>query len=250
LTRVGGIDLAAEPKNTAACVIEGDRIASLVTAVRGEQHAVADDALVEIVAGCEKVGIDAPFGWPRPFVEAVVTHREGGPWPGRGEDDAAAFRRRLRLRATDEAVCALEDVGVTPLSVSTDRIGVAAFRCALLLDRIGDVDRTGRSGPVCEVYPAAALRRWYRDEAKGYKRDVQVRRKLVEQVAEDTGTDLGSFKATMVASDHAFDAFVCALVAIAVQRGETGAPDDEELAAEEGWIHVPAGDTPPQLSPS
>jgi len=246
LTRIGGIDLAAEARNTAACVIEDGAIATLVTAVRGEDAAVEDDALVEAVEGCEKVGIDAPFGWPRPFVQALTAHRAGKRWPGRRHDDAAAFRRDLRMRMTDKAVCDL-GIGVTPLSVSTDRIGVAAFRCALLLDRLGDVDRTGRSGPVCEVYPAAALRRWYGDEAKGYKRDVARRRELLERVAEETETDLGSFKATLVASDHAFDAFVCALVAVAVQRGDTPGPDDEELAGEEGWIHVPADGTRPAL---
>jgi hypothetical protein len=49
-------------------------------------------------------------------------------------------------------------LSVRPLSVSTDRIGVATFRCALLLDRLSHerrvkVDRsgrTGRVGPRCE----------------------------------------------------------------------------------------------------
>jgi hypothetical protein len=49
LTRIGGIDLAAEGRNTAACVIEDGAIAALATAVRGEQDAVEDDALVELV---------------------------------------------------------------------------------------------------------------------------------------------------------------------------------------------------------
>jgi predicted nuclease with RNAse H fold len=147
---------------------------------------------------------------------------------------------------TDQAVCDL-GIGVTPLSVCTDRIGVAAFRCALLLDRLDDVDRTGVTGPVCEVYPAAALRRWFGGDARGYKRDVQLRRKLLESLSEVACVDLGSFKATLVASDHAFDAFVCALVTIAVERGETAVPEDEDLAAEEGWIHVPVNDAPPAV---
>jgi Protein of unknown function (DUF429) len=44
----------------------------------------------------------------------------------------------------------------------------------------------------------------------------------------------------LVRTDHVFDAFVSALVARAVVAGDTIAPDDEDLAAEEGWIHVPS----------
>jgi hypothetical protein len=49
-------------------------------------------------------------------------------------------------------------------------------------------------------------------------------------------------RAQCAGSDHAFDAFVSALVARAVERGKTDRPRkrQRELARREGWIHVPA----------
>ena len=228
--KLAGIDLAAQAKNTALCVLDGRDIAELSTTG-------TDDMLVDGIRGCAKVGIDAPFGWPRPFVAAIAAHRDREAWPGR-DVEQESFRRSLRLRRTDEAVCEL-GIGVTPLSVSTDRIGVAAFRCALLLDRIGGVDRSGVTGKVCEVYPAAALRRWYGDDARGYRSDEARRDDLLRRMARASGLRVGSHRKTLVGIDHAFDALVSALVALAVKRRATSAPDDRALAAEEGWIHVP-----------
>src|SRR5712691_13071857 len=75
---------------------------------------------------------------------------------------------------------------LTPLSVSADRIGHVAMRCACLLALFAqqghDVDRGG-SGKIVEVYPAASLKAWglpYR----GYKRpeDTQALGKLVDEL--------------------------------------------------------------------
>lgn len=121
-----------------------------------------------VVAGVclmDKVGIDCPFGWPVPFVDAVRAHRDYEQWPGRGLP-AEKFLRRLKFRLTDELVW--EEVKTPPLSVSADRIAVPAMRCALLLDELGSVDRTGVRGQVVEVYPVASLHAW-RLPAKGYK---------------------------------------------------------------------------------
>src|SRR6185312_1661333 len=56
-----------------------------------------------------------------------------------------------------------EQLRLTPLSVSADRIAHVAFRCAVLLAKLdaadAPVDRSG-SGPVAEVYPAASLHGW------------------------------------------------------------------------------------------
>ena len=102
--------------------------------------------------------------------------REGGAGQARRPElrevaERASFRKRLSYRVTD-----LELMGssrVRPLSVSSDRIGVTTFRCALLLDRLKaerrkSVDRSGRRGLVAEVYPAAALSAWGM-ERRGYK---------------------------------------------------------------------------------
>jgi Protein of unknown function (DUF429) len=140
---------------------------------------------------------------------------------------------------------------VRPLSVSTDRIGVTTFRCALLLDRLGHerrvkVDRSGRTGRVAEVYPAAALDAWGLP-FKGYKGRAgrEVRGELVEAVGQDLGPGFGEDARKMCAdTDHALDALVSALVARAVAVGATRQPGRRQSGAakSEGWIHVPTDD--------
>lgn len=65
-----------------------------------------------------------------------------------------------------------EEVGISPLKVSADRIGATAMRCAFLLAALEaegvEIDRSGRTGAVVEVNPAAALTRW-RLPFAGYK---------------------------------------------------------------------------------
>jgi Protein of unknown function (DUF429) len=151
---------------------------------------------------------------------------------------------------TDLAIIDDPELSVRPLSVSTDRIGVTTFRCALLLDRLGHerrvkVDRSGRTGRVAEVYPAAALNAWGLP-FKGYKGRAgrEVRGELVEAVGR-LGRGFGNDARTMCAdSDHALDALVSALVARAVAVGATRQPDRRRSGAakREGWIHVPIDD--------
>ena len=93
-----------------------------------------------VLAGGGMVAIDAPFGWPVPFVEAVERHRAGLPF-----GDAPS--RSLRLRTTEQSI-----EGRPPLSVSSDRIATVAFRAARLLDALGGVRRDGQDR-VIEVYP-------------------------------------------------------------------------------------------------
>lgn len=247
--RTVGIDLAAQPVNTGMCVV--DWSARVVAAVAANSTAGGDSELVDIMCepGVAKVGIDAPFGWPDDFVEAIVAHHAGQHWPH--TVDAADHRRRLRLRLTDTVVAA--STGRTPMSVSADRIAVAAMRCALLqqlvVERTGDpttVDRSGTSGLVAEVYPAAALAVWGMDPT-GYKgagsiahhrRDV-----IVDALVDRTGLGVDpTQRAAMTDSDHLLDAFICAVVAAAVADGATAGPtgSDHARARREGWIHVPS----------
>src|SRR5262245_19568149 len=157
--RTLGIDLAASPARTAACTIVWTD-----SAVSGEIHSapIDDDDLLRLMRSADRVGIDCPLGWPVAFVDAIAAHRSGQPWPGRAAADQVAHRRGLVYRRTDEILAA---TGSRPLSVSTDRIGVVALRCALLLDAFAPSDGTAapdRSGAsvVAEVYPAAAMRHW------------------------------------------------------------------------------------------
>jgi hypothetical protein len=215
----------------------GARIALL------EPGDVDDARLLGLVAAEQpaRVGIDAPFGWPAPFVEALAAYAREGRFP------ADVDTPTLRLRVTDRETQRVAG-GAAPLSVATDYIGICAFRCARLLTALADgpVDRSGSGLPV-EVYPAAALRIWG-FPSRRYKgprpEDVARRHALVDAFREATGgwLELGDAEDMAIrASDHAFDALVAAVVARAVQVGRTLAiPETSRAAARaEGWIHLP-----------
>lgn len=235
-----GIDLAAQPKETAACVVEwaGDAARIAYLGVGADDRVLL--GLIDTHAPA-KVAIDAPFGWPAPFLRALTGFSTSGTWPI-GEE-----RRSLLFRTTDLVVKAT--TGRDPLSVSSDRIAICAMRCAGLLAAIrahAGLDRTG-GGLVAEVYPAAALRQWGFDP-RGYKgaepAKVEKRRELVGAVIASAGAWLAvtdEQQVLLAASDHLLDALVSALVGRAVELGRT-LPIPEEhraLAASEGWIHLP-----------
>ncbi|MDP9396835.1 MAG: DUF429 domain-containing protein [Actinomycetota bacterium] len=146
--------------------------------------------IIDLAAEVTKLGVDCPLGWPDDFVAFVNAHRIGdvvAPQDLAGKD----WRRRLAYRATDRAV--REATGLTPLSVTADRIGLTAMRGAGLLARLAKagqpVDRAG-GGVVVEVYPAASLHQW-RLPHKAYKgRDNSpTRERLLQQPA---GPQLGN----------------------------------------------------------
>jgi predicted nuclease with RNAse H fold len=245
--RTLGIDLAAQPPNTSACTIEWGPGRPIVSGLRSRMD---DDALLDAIGGADKVAIDAPFGWPDEFVDAVAAHRNRAGWPGSREDQDL-YRFQLSFRATDRRL--IEHGARRPLSVSTDLIGVVAMRCAYLLDRLAargePVDRAG-SGKVVEAYPAPALASWGLS-ATGYKSRVGAARlpELLSQLEEG----LGGLEMTMqqreaAGSDHnSFDALVCSLVARASALGLTQPPDpghEADRATREGWIHLPTNPLP------
>lgn len=153
-----GVDLAAADERTALAVVEWrDGEAE----VRRLQLGVSDDEIVAAVLAADHSGIDAPFGWPVPFISLIGEHARGSIALPEASPSTAQWRRTMVYRTTDEVVRA--ETGLIPLSVSADRIAHAAFRAALLLSRLASlglpVDRTGE-GKVAEMYPAACLRRW------------------------------------------------------------------------------------------
>src|SRR4051812_32809148 len=240
--RTLGIDLAAQPANTSVCAINWKPGAPAVSDLRS---GLDDEALLDAIADADKTGIDAPFGWPDEFVDAVAAHRDGTGWPGSGEDQDL-YRFQLSFRATDRRL--IEGGARRPLSVSTDLIGVVAMRCAYLLDRLAasgeTVDRAG-SGKVIEAYPAPALTTWGLS-ARGYKSRVGAARlpELLSQLEESLGgLEIGPLQRELAESDHnCFDALVCSLVARAAALGLTQSPEpgqEANRASREGWIHVP-----------
>jgi predicted nuclease with RNAse H fold len=235
-----GVDLAAEPAGTAIAWIDWSATGAVVRDLTGPAN---DDEVVAAIRQADKAGIDCPLGWPAEFVTFVQAHQTGNlvvPDGIVGRD----WRRRLAYRHTDLAVH--QRTGLMPLSVSADRIGHIAMRCAVLLARLSSsgqpVDRRG-TGTLVEVYPAAALKIWnlpYR----GYKRPPNraALAKLVDTLQQAAPwLSLGAYEPTCRRSDHALDAVIAALTARAVQLGLTTQPDQHQTqhATAEGWIAIP-----------
>jgi predicted nuclease with RNAse H fold len=235
-----GVDLAAEPARTARAAVEWAEGRAVVRAVALDS---SDADIVELSRGARAVGIDCAFGWPLEFAAFVQAHtqREVAPRALAGRD----WRRRLAYRETDRA--AREATGRWPLSVSTDRLGMTAMRCAELLEAFDtdgeEVDRSG-GGRLVEVYPAAALRHW-RIDTTGYKtrpEAVPAAVAALRRAAPWLEGPTDAF-ALMARSNDALDAVVAALNARAHALGATLPipPEHREAARAEGWIALPTG---------
>ena len=276
--RVAGVDLAAEPTGTALAVLRVEALStSGVTRVTLEslKLGVDDDTIVRATRDVQVIGIDCALGWPVDFVEFVSRHAAAAPSAAASATATAttpattttpataptpdlaplqvtptgdlAWRRRLAYRETDRVVAQL--TGARPLSVATDRLGMTALRCAVLLDRLaGDgrvVDRSGEHpSAVVEVYPAMALRVWGLARP-GYKATAEGRRALIADVERAAPwLVLGEHRALMLASGDALDAVLAALVAVTHVRGEGTRPTQAQAhrARVEGWIAIPTVD--------
>jgi hypothetical protein len=234
-----GVDLAAEPVRTAVAALEwgggGAVVRSLVLGA-------SDDDVVAASREATTIGIDCAFGWPLEFAAFVSAHTRReiiAPRTLAGRD----WRRRLAYRETDRAVKKVTKRW--PLSVSTDRLGMTAMRCAELLDAFAatgeDVDRSG-GGRLVEAYPAAALRLWGVDTT-GYKTRPEAVALAVEALRRAAPWLVlpADAAALMARSDDAFDAVIAALNARAHALGRTVPVPDElrEAAQAEGWIALP-----------
>ena len=235
-----GVDLAAEPRGTALAVIEWSQSSARLIQL---QLGVTDEPIVDIATRVDKIGIDCALGWPHDFVEFMVEYGNDS-LPTRQVDGGMDWRRRLAYRHTDRYV---RDVtGRWPLSVSTDRLGLTALRCAGLLTRMVaegiHVDRSG-TGVVVEVYPGASLRRWGLDTS-GYRTETRARARLVTALEADAPwLDVAGFQELIISSADALDAVIAALAARASWLGLCAGPPPEysAVARREGWIALPDG---------
>lgn len=235
-----GIDLSADPKKTGVATLEWTDDGATVTGIEVGRHTDAD--LGDLIEAVDKAGIDCPLGWPIAFVDYLIAHRAGG-----HDLVVPPTRHPLTNRATDLHL--RQSVRLQPLSVSADRIGAAAMRCAAILSGLTrkgiEIDRTGRAGPVVEVYPAAALKLWGLPH-QGYKgREPANARRRAELVQLIGGVmpwlQLGDYADLCIETDDALDAVLCAAIAGLARRGETDEIPTEHLAAAavEGWIALP-----------
>lgn len=244
-----GIDLSASPERTAIATIEwGGGAARVAPPLLG----LDDAALADRLAAADWAGIDAPFGWPEAMVLAIYEYATSGRW---SPVDKAAFRYRRTDRFVREHVEQETGKKLWPLSPSSDRIALAAWRLAQLREHY--FDRTGirfdRAGAdrIVEVYPAAALLLWGLDR-RGYKTGPRLDRRAPAEAAREAL--LASIEAqapwlvwepgareACIQSDDALDAVLAALIARAAALGltEPPPPDDLELARGEGWLHLP-----------
>lgn len=235
--RTLGIDLAAQPVNTAAVVIDWE-----IPAVVAVVAPANDEALLILAgdAGVAKIGIDAPLGFPERFVRSVETWHALGSWPGPppgvgGED----WKKALRFRRTDHHV--QQAIGTWPLSVSSDLLAIVAWRAFGLLSALAfrgeAVDRRGVAGRVVEVYPAAANALWTLKGLSGTAVAAAAGLAVPDELAAalDAGTK------------HPRDALVCALLARSAALHPNAAIPPE--AMREGWIHVPPTPLPAALAP-
>jgi hypothetical protein len=280
--RVAGVDLAAEASGTALAVLRvapgeqgpGGSSTRSVGSAGGAGGAggatvvlehlrlgVDDETLLAETRAVALIGIDCAFGWPVDFVDFVARHaaaveplaaaggvQPAGPTPALEPALVAtgdlAWRRRLAYRETDRVVT--ERTGARPLSVATDRLGMTALRCAVLLDRLaGDgrvVERSGEHpSAVVEVYPAMALRVWGL-RRPGYKVSADARTALIADLRRAAPwLELGDHEPLMAASADALDAVLAALVALAHRVGASIPPEpaQRQRARVEGWIAIP-----------
>jgi predicted nuclease with RNAse H fold len=228
-----GVDLASKDGLTAGCLVSWEDRPVVVNVMRP----LSDDSIVRWSRdpSVAATAIDAPFGWPSSFANAIATYDLGRPFPEPSGED-------LWLRVTDRVV---QKTFRRPLSVSSDKIAYPAVRAARLLSRLGPNPPARRDGldGVIEVYPAAALAKWMIDPGR-YKRPdgLEARRTLLAALVEKLpGLDVGGFGSTLVATDHAIDALVASLVARAYLLRQVQWPDEAqaEAAAVEGWIWLP-----------
>ena len=273
--KVVGVDLGAQPTNTAYCVIAVDESQGTVTieSPKSGQEAT-DDKLLEAFSGKARIGIDAPFGWPLKFGCAIVNYQCGDSWPaddpGGLPENSTIEYGNLKYRRTDFHVW--QTITKKPMSVAFEPIAAVAMRAAALLSRaeaeLGlDVDRSGREGRFVEVYPAAAFKRWdiqtTRDDGneatKSYKKHECARKHVLGDIRRNLDNwpqDPDKYWRT----DHQVDALVSALVTLMAEldrrlpRGaehrliEPIPPEFEAVAKMEGWIALPRASSIRDLS--
>lgn len=248
--RTMGVDISAAKARTAWAAIDWEPGRAVVAEpVSG----LDDPKLIRRLSSADWIGIDGPFAWPREMVRALESYLESGEWPSMGKDD---FRYRRTDLFVHEKV--FEETGKKfwPMSVSSDRTALTAWRVAGLRERAAEdsgvrFDRSG-SDQVVEVHPTAALLVWGFGGG-GYKKSGEADRRAGEGAAREALIAAmeeevpwlewapGARDACADSAD-ALDAVLCALVARAAACGRTYGPaegDEADVAGQEGWIHVP-----------
>ena len=257
-----GIDLASSAEKTAFVHLKWTPLSSSNhwSKYQGEMvhlhlHATDQDILSYTARSSYLVGLDAPLGWPKCFIDYISTPlsllsqplsaplaqalspslKAYQPW-------TADFRDQMRYRQTDLYTRSI--LGRWPLSVSTDYLSLVGLRARGLLRAWHIQEITGQDG-VYEVYPAVALKRWnlkhrsYKGKEKSKLRE-EILAQLLDQPHPLSLTP--SQKSQLIESDHGFDAFLCSLITFYAYLGYCDIPlttQEKEASLQEGWIYIP-----------
>lgn len=235
-----GIDLSTSRKNTSYCQIDWSGVEPrLVTAPTTPAVRNQWESLHAAIAKSDKVAIDVPLGWPVAFSREVAAHARGKAW--------TVDRDQCLWRVTDRRVAQLRGVdgkgARPPLSVWANLIGATAMDAAKELSQYS-IDRSGRSGQFCEVYPAVAIRRWGFQDV-GYKGAdaTEQRTKLADLILSGLpwASAASGLHALICGDDNHLDSFLCALIArlVAIEAAEGPSLDELDSAKIEGWIWLP-----------
>lgn len=245
-----GVDIASENSPTGFCVLEWQ--SPQVAVVKDLWVAkVKVNNLVALVNGARQnndpVGIDAPFGFPLAFREAVIAMAQGAP-PPTGDP---------LWRETEKIVRPVKQALSSVTSLITNTVSGRCFPLRYgLLGQLCSNDLIGYNTRVFEVYPAAALVSWGVAIAKtvdelSYKTKGALGERARERVLQQLRNHApwlqindSSHLKLLAERDDAIDALVSALVArVAGLSSRPTAPSGSvplvNIIKTEGWIHVP-----------
>lgn len=198
MMRTLGIDLATSHSHTGVCEIDwaddGGPARTIVERSKTHHDDELVDRICDVLADDGWVGIDAPFGFPAAFTEAVgswsdqrTVHTASGVDIAQRRGETGEIEGSWRWRATDRYVAEVLTSqrrcmgwgGGTRWGLSSvaSMITPTALRCARLLTSVAQrradkgaplkpVDRLG-ADRVVEAYPVAALRLWLESDPTG-----------------------------------------------------------------------------------
>lgn len=236
-----GIDAAASDAKTGLVALEAGSLAVRHVAL-GKEVPVSQLLAQWLSAhhGAVMACIDAPLGWPAEYCSILVSHQAGEP--------IRADKEHFFPRITDKLVH--QKLGKRPLEVTANYIARTAHRA---LQWIGDLNQLTGSAfhlfldaekipyyGLAETYPAG----WLISEQlfhKGYKRDADLRERLLLQIVKRYALGITTEQRTAVIRwEHTFDALLCCLCGLDIVQQRCLSPKDlavpETIARKEGWI--------------
>ena len=186
---------------------------------------VSDDAIVELARDATVTGIDSPFGWPRPFTDAIAAYAAGAAWP-RQKPDGLWFRLtdlRARPSPADGLHCRCQAAG-SPGQPSGPR-GSSSCSARATVPRGATVpmalSRSTRPGPC----GAGASRSMATSAPTGQR---CARGSPTRSWSSSSSRCHLSIETSFIATDHAIDALVASLVARAFGLQRVVAPTANE----------------------